>query len=386
MTKAHAGSSLGLSGDYILPVDFQDKLFPFYWNTDSGRQDYPTIDVSTMVPDDKFGQVVAVEDGTTNLIPSATRGFVKVAPTVNTEKRLFEEDSLLLNVTDNTTKQWSGPKWIGLPVTPGQTYTFSVWLMTDALATLDDAITVGAESYNSANVRTPIDKYITLTRQGVWTRYTNTFTVPADSATFNVYVYVVRNGKVYIACPQVENRGFVTSYVPGSRLAGSLAYPKEILNPKAFTIATWFKVNAITGNYQPILDVCSGTHQNNRLLIMLEANGVLRTWYGNATVNNSFTSNFIPEVGQWHHFVLTYDGTTYRMYVDGKLKSEATNEAVTFHADATFNIGGRYWGKLNGHFSNFLVSPRAAHAEEIEAWFEYGRPFYDPYDYTMIYE
>jgi hypothetical protein len=36
-------------------------------------------------------------------------------------------------------------------------------------------------------------------------------------------------------------------------------------------------------------------------------------------------------------------------------------------------------------YSNILITPRIVPMEGIQAWYEYGRPFYDPYDYTAIF-
>ena len=57
---------------------------------------------------------------------------------------------------------------------------------------------------------------------------------------------------------------------------------------------------------------------------------------GNGTVDfppNTFTSN------QWHHLVITYDGTTAKGYVDNGTAITSSISGATFTATANFSIG-----------------------------------------------
>ncbi|UJR78559.1 LamGL domain-containing protein [Sandaracinus amylolyticus] len=76
--------------------------------------------------------------------------------------------------------------------------------------------------------------------------------------------------------------------------------------------------------------------------------------------------------GEWHHVAVTYDGTTWRLYLDGALDGSARANA-TPRADSIqhFGIGtaldsmGRAAGRLHGAVSELRVWDRARTADEI---------------------
>ena len=77
--------------------------------------------------------------------------------------------------------------------------------------------------------------------------------------------------------------------------------------------------------------------------------------------------------GQWHHVAVSYDGTTWRLYVDGKpdneLKANATPRADSVHAFAlgsALGSDGVAHGFLNGALDEVRVWSYARTPEEIE--------------------
>lgn len=393
MTKAHAGSTLGVK-DLIIPVDSQDRYFPFYWNKVSGRGDEPILDVATIEPVDLFEQAVAIEDTTTNLMknPSFKDGMTEwnsVAGTVVDIKNDYVEIK--------TTEQYSGI-YQTVSVTSGKTYTLSYWYKW-----VDGINTVGGHIDTNAMIR--IDKgqwktgtVIEVPKDGKWHFIEETFTPTSNLSQWRIYI---QPGRATVGTSigrirtdrgfgvQLEERGWATAFTPTTRVRGSLTYNKDLFNPDQFTINAWVKLKTIRqSNYQPIIEICSSNHQYNRLLIMYAGGTTkrLRIWFGNNTVNDDLSSDFTVEADKWYMITVTYDGTKYSIYVNGVLYSEKlSTEKVSLHQNATINVGGRYWGILDGNIAGLLISPRAASPHEIAAWYEYKKRFYDPYNYYAVW-
>jgi hypothetical protein len=82
---------------------------------------------------------------------------------------------------------------------------------------------------------------------------------------------------------------------------------------------------------------------------------------------NSAISTFQVGDGKWRHIVGTNDGTTSRLYIDGRLDGSFTESGGLSTVQTNINIGrsegfGRY---LNGSISQVLLYNRALTATEI---------------------
>jgi hypothetical protein len=90
------------------------------------------------------------------------------------------------------------------------------------------------------------------------------------------------------------------------------------LNPAemSFTAETWFKVDNLPGNDQHIIE-------------QLDNSGTGRTWLGVDDNGQIFTnlggsilsSNTVVNTKTWYHAAVTYDNSTVRLYLNGKLES-----------------------------------------------------------------
>lgn len=95
-----------------------------------------------------------------------------------------------------------------VPVTAGQTYTVSVWVMTYDVSKVDSGI--GMEMHYSTAVMardiTDGNKYGSLkpATNGAWQRMTLTMQAPTTAKYLEVCFFVTRNGWVYFSQPQVE--------------------------------------------------------------------------------------------------------------------------------------------------------------------------------------
>lgn len=90
-------------------------------------------------------------------------------------------------------------------------------------------------------------------------------------------------------------------------------------------------------------------------------------------------------LGSWHHVAATYDGTTWRLYLDGALEAESVADAVPrfdsiqhFGLGAAFNSEGVAAGGLHGAIDEARVYSRALTDLELRAGMYTSTP--DPQD------
>lgn len=121
---------------------------------------------------------------------------------------------------------------------------------------------------------------------------------------------------------------------PGSCLVldGSNDYVQvsNFLNPSSsnWTMEGWFNSNSLTSVMLSQLNG-SGT---GRQLMRLE-NGALKTSIDGVGTTGTTTVG----TGEWHHYALTYDGTTVKMYLDGLLETSSTVSVTS--ATGNYQIG-----------------------------------------------
>ena len=72
--------------------------------------------------------------------------------------------------------------------------------------------------------------------------------------------------------------------------------------------------------------------------------------------------------GAWHHFCLTYDGATSRLYYDGELIRENTNDLNT--GDFSLRIGRWQNASFHGKVDDVRVWDVALEEADIKAWME----------------
>lgn len=319
-----------------------------------------------------------VGEAARNLIPNSTRAYIKQEPVEDTSLRFKGESSLKVEVTGKTEKTWSGPIWYSIPFGAGKTYTFSIYAMTDDLNTLDDYICIGAETYDSNNVRTNKDFNTYMTISNKWIRYSLNFTVPSNAARFNVFAYVVKNGRVWFACPQVEEKPFISPYTPSFRDFSKLHFNLNSsigLDWSGDWSIAYFKkpigYNSISGQYYSIESL--GANNNSV--------GGGYTWWGKDSSGNiisratpwAFDSN--NYYNKWHLITLVKSGTTLTIkeWLPGGpyVRSETVNTTATNYYVNQYGydlmLGG--WDSnaaCNAYYRDLIVAKRALTDTEIK--------------------
>ena len=416
MSLAHAGSNIK---DLIIPVDYQDTLFHFYWNKVSGRGHEPIQDVTTIVPDSKFGQVLAIEDATTNLWenPGWQDGTLNKWNTYSTYSATgtytVESDSIFqyrlrLEKTDNGTGRWGvcqNKTWStnGSILTDGfyikrvssspgaQFVLYNDYLQTDGSYVFGSGIgidlntmTLSSTSHGTSSIRYMGNGwyYVTFTTKSTINK--------ANSS----YFWIDTNAAVvFLAYTQKEAKGWPTSFVNGSRGVGVLEYPKEMFPQKDFTVNMWI---SHTGDTRIINNTCKlfslgSDITTSRLTIWNffpitpdAQNRRIISDYGNDEYGGRQYRDLVDPVlfvpGQWEMFTITFEYSTkkFTYYRNGNYWDTYTPVKLnTISSVYLYNSGWKY--------SNLLISPRVFSQDEIRLLYQYGKPLYDPYNYYTVF-
>ncbi|MBI5847213.1 MAG: hypothetical protein HZB31_04570 [Nitrospirae bacterium] len=96
-----------------------------------------------------------------------------------------------------------------------------------------------------------------------------------------------------------------------------------------------------------------------------DANGTLQMYMdGNYQINTSIDLN------NWHHIVLTHDGSVWRLYKDGSFVSSYTGGRTWQQYAANVYFGNGYHGYWNGLIDEVTIYNRALSTEEIQTHYQ----------------
>jgi len=117
----------------------------------------------------------------------------------------------------------------------------------------------------------------------------------------------------------------------------------------AWTIEGWMKRTTSTGN-EVFVELKNDSHNNNRVFFNIDTDDVQMLIYSNsgsqavvATANQGLNDD------KWHHVACTYDSTTAKIYIDGKLiTSEVISKTMDNTDDRVINIGANVGTYANG--------------------------------------
>ncbi len=106
----------------------------------------------------------------------------------------------------------------------------------------------------------------------------------------------------------------------GSSYAKYSPFKFQPLGNSPVTISAWVKPSAITGADQVI--ACLGVDSGGATAIGLYIRGSSSKFgYSYSSANGEVLSNTLATAGQWQFLVGTYDATTNKIYVNGKLEN-----------------------------------------------------------------
>ncbi len=146
----------------------------------------------------------------------------------------------------------------------------------------------------------------------------------------------------------------------------------------AVTLECWYKwgtrVNAgvlgrwdYTNNQRSIL-ILHGALDNARLLFSFDGTNA-------AALEGTST----PADGTWVHIAGTYDGTTFRIYINATQEATSSSTGVLYNSPDPLEIGRHGYGaidELNGPIAQPRIYNRALTAEEVSRNYDAGRTLY----------
>jgi hypothetical protein len=170
----------------------------------------------------------------------------------------------------------------------------------------------------------------------------------------------------------------------GSSSKISIAQTNLPTGNTAFSYSVWIKTTQSTSSgYPSIFSYGTATSANGLFFTLCrDADGNCNpggTLSGRVMVGpygSSLGSNVAVNDGFWHHVVATFDGTTYKIFIDG-VASGSKNMATNLIHSTTPTIG--YAGALsgsaqyfNGSIDEFSIWSRALHANEVKQLYQRG--------------
>lgn len=119
-----------------------------------------------------------------------------------------------------------------------------------------------------------------------------------------------------------------------------------------FTISAWMKSSASTDFFNFIgKRTHPGTDWNGWIFYLNSTSGQINFERDNVS-QNFVSSNGIYNDGNWHYVVTTYDGTTQKIYVDGKLDSSLVMATVIPDTVAVLEIGN---STVSGNYTDEIA-------------------------------
>jgi hypothetical protein len=140
-----------------------------------------------------------------------------------------------------------------------------------------------------------------------------------------------------------------------------------------FTVAAWVGNMEIAG-HQYVL--CKGSSEPNRNYIMniQDATGFFVSGFSEAGAWRSVVSRTNVADGKWHHLVGTYDGQTFKVYVNGVLETQRALAGPPAANDVPLRIG-RGEGQsfpFTGAIDEVLIANVALEENDIKAIMNQG--------------
>jgi len=192
----------------------------------------------------------------------------------------------------------------------------------------------------------------------------NNFTASASGATWTA------NGK------------FAGAYIFGSGNALS-ASDSAVLNPtSAMSVSAWIKANSWTANYWQgtILDKSDWADGGGHgYVLRVGEGGKLSFAIGNGTTWPESVSGAVMSTGNWYHVVGTFDGTSIKTFINGKLvKNEPITSTTISPSIYPIKIGTATFAPDNRNFDGTIddiqIYKRALTNNEIGAMYNSNIP------------
>ncbi|MCX5645879.1 MAG: discoidin domain-containing protein, partial [Phycisphaerae bacterium] len=200
---------------------------------------------------------------------------------------------------------------------------------------------------------------------------------PASAALVGWWQFDETSGNVATDSSGQGNDGAIVGppqWVPG-KIGGALQFNgstyvncgnKPSLNIRnQITMAFWFKVQAFSNTWETFLAKGDGAYRSAR------SGGTGNATHMGVTGANYFDAVTVITDNQWHHWAGTYDGTTAKIYIDGKVDAQATyggqigdSSAYNLYIGENAQATGRF---LHGLLDDVQIYDNALTVVEIQS-------------------
>jgi hypothetical protein len=298
----------------------------------------------------KYGGGIAVEAGATNLITNGTfasglTGWTNWGTGTRTVVTGYHGNGIYLESQVGTS---CGISSNNISAASGTAYTIQIKVKGDSL---------NYWYILKASGNLQITSYTTTDIGGGWKLLSYTHTAAATE-TWNILYAYYNLAKGIIDEAQVEAKAYKTSFVDGTRAAGALSF--NHISSSAYTYDFWAYVDlSAMQSFGRIIDI--SLDANNRLYLcrFSTANALQFAVITSNTVRVNLTSQALAT--GWHHFTLSYDGSNYRVGMDG----------VTVYSQASVYAAASTWTVRLGtdhagsSFSNCIYDELAVYSRAI---------------------
>lgn len=345
----------------------------------------------------KFGKGVQIAEATTNLIVNPSfevdatgwsnysTGSAAGSRTRVTNRSMYGPTSYKLVKSGGSNGDNYGIS-ISVPVTVGQTYSFSTWIYVEALAGTTPQFGISVQG----NVTTQTGYVSAVTTD--WVRISVTTTSTGTGNTTLFLFFENGTGTVYIDAVQAENKSYLTPYSDGSlgdghawtgvahaststRSAGTLYYAGSNINLQTGSILLWANFDNRKSGDQCLFGI--GNSGTNRFYVSWFSSSSLYANYQSDITTHVITNATPPNSG-WHHVAVTWSSTTLSFYVDGQLNGTTAMPSAIISGATNLYVGGYYDGSLswNGVIDEFVLCDREVTIDEVRAIYESNAPVF----------
>ena len=161
---------------------------------------------------------------------------------------------------------------------------------------------------------------------------------------------------------------------PGNNMVYAEIPDASWLDLEKFTLMAWVYSEKITGKWQIVASKENRGPTGRNYGMFLNINtGVLHYSFTRASSWRSYNAKTPLTDGKWHHVAITYDGKSFKAYVDGEVDAETSiSEKPDMHDNSIFIGGCPLDGSyaLTGMVDEVAVYNRALSEAEIKSAME----------------
>ncbi len=161
------------------------------------------------------------------------------------------------------------------------------------------------------------------------------------------------------------------------------AAPSGVWFNGPFTVSCWVKPNSIT-NWARLFDFGNGSASDNVTATLFQGTAnrqQAETYISNLSSGFALTNAPGLRLNQWNHYLVQFDGTTIRIFIDGVLAASANSGIPKFITRLNCWIGRSNWAAdafSNASFDDFMLFNRSLTTNEIQALANDGLIIHNP--------